>query len=83
MLIRKELLNLTPKERDVIFLWRMLYYPKILSTDEIIKAAKGHRPEFIKKTIKKFNINCRLKLEIYQHNKDLERVFKSFFYKEF
>lgn len=82
-MIKKELLKLTPKERDVIFLWRIINYPKILSTDEIIKAAKGHRPAFIEKTIKKFNTNCRLKLEIYQHNKDLERIFKSFFYKEF
>lgn len=83
-MLKNELLKLTPEERDVIFLWRICSYPKVMTAEEIEKCTKGqHSAQFIRATIKKFNSNCRLRIELYQHNKDLERVFKSFFYREF
>ncbi len=75
-MIKKELLKLTPEERDVIFLWRIACYPKTITAENIVKQTKGqHSLEFIEKTIKKFNYNCRLRLEVYQHNKNLGQAF--------
>jgi hypothetical protein len=74
-MLKKELLKLTPEERDVIYLWRILSYPRTLSVEEIQKVASAHSVEFIENTIKKFNYNCRLRLEVYQHNKNLGQAF--------
>lgn len=81
-MLTKELLKLTPKERDVIFLWRILSRPKILTAEEINAQCGYHSLTFIRKTIKKYNHNCRIKLEIYKFNKDIEDAITSFFCKD-
>ena len=79
-MLKKELLKLTPKERDVIYLWRITSYPKILTVEEIRKSCSGHSIRFIRKTIHKFNNNCRLKLELYSHQKDLDIAFGLYYF---
>lgn len=78
-MIKKELLKLTPAERDVIFLWRFLEYPKVLKAVEIGNIST-HDLTFIKQTIHKFNRNCRLKLEAYQQQKVLNNLIESLFF---
>lgn len=77
-MIKQELLKLSPEERDIIFLWRILYYPKVLTAEEINKCST-HKVEVIQTTVQKFNRNCRLKLELYDHQKDLYKAMESFF----
>ena len=78
-MIFKELLKLTPKERDVICLWRIISYPRTLTAEEIRILSTGHSTRFIRKTITKFNKNCRLKLELHSLQKNLDAAFGLYF----
>lgn len=77
-MIKKELLKLTPQERDVIFLWRVLPYPDKLTIKEIASQST-HDELFIKETITKFNHNCRIRLETKQFEQKLKDLLESFF----
>ena len=81
-MLKRELLKLTPEERDVIFLWRVIDYPKTQTPDEIVNCSV-HKKDFVLITIKKFNRNCKAKLEAkcleIQFKKDLIHEIESFF----
>ena len=77
-MLYRELLNLTPKERDIIVAWRILKYPEQLSAEQLSRDLK-YPIEDINEAIKKFHKNCRLKLDMWKKEKELEAMITAFF----
>ena len=69
-MIKQELDKLSNDEKLIIIYWRIIDYPRVLSVEEIALRL-NFTPEFISETIKKFNHNVRLKLEIIAQQKEL------------
>jgi DNA-directed RNA polymerase specialized sigma24 family protein len=55
--------SLPPEEQAVIFWWRIWFYPKVLSAEEI-SLHVGLDPTTIHNIIVRLNRHCRLKLEL-------------------
>lgn len=77
-MLRDILLNLTPHQRDVIVLWRILYYPKKLSSNEIVKIS-GYKKHFVCKTLKTFNKDCKMKLAQHSWENDIKDAIRSYY----
>jgi len=69
-MIKQELDKLSNDEKLIIIYWRIIDYPRVLSVEEIASRLK-FTPQSISDTIKKFNHNIRLKLEIIAEQKEL------------
>lgn len=76
----KELLKLTPQERDIIYYWRILYCKQIDARK--IRKDLGYSDEEIKQTIAKFNKNTRLKWEIIDAERRCKALMEAFFYEQ-
>lgn len=70
-MIKSELIKLSSAEIHVIFYWRILRFPKILTSKEISDLT-NFQEDYIIDTIKKFNKNCRLKLELLKTLDDIK-----------
>jgi adenylate kinase family enzyme len=82
MLIPKELLNLTPEERDVVLLrclWRFFCIRQDFSI-ELLSQKTTHSEEFIKNTLLKVRKQTRLKFEIYDLEAQLKNILEQLFY---
>lgn len=71
-MLKKEILRLSPQQRDVIVIWRILFFPNIITVEEIHNLAPCHSIDFIRQAIKTFNSNCRAKLEFFDMQKTLK-----------
>jgi predicted DNA-binding transcriptional regulator len=79
-MIKKELEKLSNDEKLIIIYWRIIEYPRQLRVDEIAKRLK-YPPEYVLNSIKKFNHNIRLKLEMESIRSDLKEL-RGFIYWE-
>lgn len=77
MLIR-ELYNLSPQERDIIFTWRIIHAPRVLNCAEIQKYLP-YTAEQISQAIKTFNRNMRAKLEADSIHNNLKKLIEYYF----
>jgi DNA-directed RNA polymerase specialized sigma subunit len=74
-MILKEITKLTPVERDVIALWRVWFFPEVLDCYDIAKLI-DLTPVQVSQIIKKFNQNCRAKLELQSFEISLKKCFE-------
>jgi hypothetical protein len=82
MLIPKELLNLTPEERDVVLLrclWRF-FIPRRSFSIELLSQKTTHSEDFIKTTLLKVRKETRLKFEIYDLEAQIKKTLEAMFY---
>jgi hypothetical protein len=81
MLEKKELLNLTPQERDVVLLFRL--WPFLFKAEKpsiaLIVQKTTHSEEFIKTTFNKIHRMTRLKLEIADFNTQLKKLIEEIY----
>lgn len=75
-MIKKELEKLTNDEKLIIIYWRIIDCPKQLSVEEIVKRLK-YPTEYVQSSIKKFNRNIRLKLEIEAQKKECIKLIQN------
>jgi len=74
----KAFLKLTPSQRDILFVWRVLYYPKKLTAKEIT-ACTCHDKKEVESVIKEYSRNMRLKLEQCEIEKILKEILGEIF----
>jgi hypothetical protein len=82
MLEKKELLKLSPEERDVLFLrslWPFLFRAEKFSISLIAKKT-SHSEEFIQLTLRKIHKMNRLKLELADINIQIKKILDSFYF---
>jgi hypothetical protein len=78
-MLYKELLKLTTEERDIIVCWRILRYPYQPSIEELSRDLRLPT-ETIINAIKKFNHNCRMKLEAQRREDELRAIIEMVFF---
>jgi len=86
MLEPKELLNLTPEEREIILLrlnWRFFCckpFTALLLAEKTHQGDIKKREELIIRTIKKVHNNYRLKMELASMKMELDKTLELIFY---
>jgi len=75
-MIKKEFDKLSNNEKLIIIYWRVYATPRVLSADEIAKILYLDY-QFVLDTIKKFQHNVRLKLELEAFKNNISSFFRS------